>query len=133
MSIGDVQFGDLFKIILIVNDDFASFIPLLGTVQVLLTWIESKMRTNVESNINPHLFLSSCSLNLDDLILELRDSLGATVVVVTHELASIFAIGDNSVFLDPETRTMIASGNPKEMLANPPNEKVHTFLSRGEA
>ena len=73
------------------------------------------------------------SRNLDDLILELRDSLGATVVVVTHELASIFAIGDNSVFLDPETRTMIASGNPKEMLANPPNEKVHTFLSRGEA
>ena len=37
---------------------------------------------------------------LDDLILELRDSLGATVVIVTHELASIFAIGTNSVFLD---------------------------------
>ena len=37
---------------------------------------------------------------LDDLILELRDSLGATVVVVTHELASIFTIGNNSVFLD---------------------------------
>ena len=40
---------------------------------------------------------------LDDLILELRDSLGATVVVVTHELASIFTIGNNSVFLDAET------------------------------
>src|ERR687891_2858166 len=50
---------------------------------------------------------------LDDLILELRDSLGATVVVVTHELASIFTIGNNSVFLDAETRTMIASGDPK--------------------
>ena len=47
---------------------------------------------------------------LDDLILELRDSLGATVVVVTHELASIFAIGTNSVFLDAETKTMIATG-----------------------
>ncbi|NIR94059.1 MAG: polyamine ABC transporter ATP-binding protein, partial [Gammaproteobacteria bacterium] len=47
---------------------------------------------------------------LDDLILELRDSLGTTVVVVTHELASIFAIGSNSVFLDAETRTMIAQG-----------------------
>src|SRR5512144_300646 len=49
---------------------------------------------------------------LDELILELRDSLGATIVVVTHELASIFAIGNNSVFLDAETRTMIAAGEP---------------------
>ena len=53
---------------------------------------------------------------LDDLILELRDSLGSTVVVVTHELASIFAIGNNSVFLDPDTKTMIAQGNPNELL-----------------
>ena len=53
---------------------------------------------------------------LDDLILELRDSLGATVVVVTHELASIFTIGNNSIFLDAETRTMIAGGDPKDLL-----------------
>ena len=52
---------------------------------------------------------------LDDLILELRDSLGSTIVVVTHELASIFTIGNNSVFLDPESRTMIAWGDPKEL------------------
>jgi len=45
---------------------------------------------------------------LDDLILQLRDSLGATIVVVTHELASIFAIGDDSILLDPGTRTAIA-------------------------
>ena len=70
---------------------------------------------------------------LDDLILELRDSLGATMVVVTHELASIFAIGDNSVFLDPETKTMIASGHPKKLLAESKDPKVHTFLTRGEA
>jgi phospholipid/cholesterol/gamma-HCH transport system ATP-binding protein len=70
---------------------------------------------------------------LDDLILELRDSLGATVVVVTHELASIFAIGNNSVYLDADSRTMIASGDPKELLANPPNPTVHRFLTRGEA
>src|SRR5262245_51874951 len=49
---------------------------------------------------------------LDDLILELRDSLGATVVIVTHELASIFTIGDKGVFLDPETKTMLAVGHP---------------------
>jgi len=70
---------------------------------------------------------------LDDLILELRDSLGATIVVVTHELASIFAIGDNSVFLDPETRTMIASGNPKTLLAESQDPKVRKFLTRGES
>ena len=69
---------------------------------------------------------------LDDLILELRDSLGATVVVVTHELASIFTIADNSVFLDPDTRTMIAQGNPKELRDGSPDPKVRRFLTRGE-
>jgi phospholipid/cholesterol/gamma-HCH transport system ATP-binding protein len=69
---------------------------------------------------------------LDDLILELKDSLGSTVVVVTHELASIFAIADNSVFLDPETRTMIATGNPKTLLAESHDPKVRKFLTRGE-
>ena len=68
---------------------------------------------------------------LDDLILELRDSLGATVVVVTHELASIFTIGTNSVFLDPETRTMIAQGDPKKLLAESSDPKVCQFLTRG--
>jgi phospholipid/cholesterol/gamma-HCH transport system ATP-binding protein len=68
---------------------------------------------------------------LDDLILELRDSLGATVVIVTHELASIFAIGTNSVFLDPETRTMIAVGNPKTLLAESQDPRVRQFLTRG--
>ena len=57
---------------------------------------------------------------LDELILQLRDSLGATVVVVTHELASIFAIGNNSVFLDPETRTMIAVGRSQYAVAGKP-------------
>ncbi len=70
---------------------------------------------------------------LDELILELRDSLGATVVVVTHELASIFAIGNNSVFLDPETRTMIASGNPKTLRDESKDPRVHRFLTRGES
>jgi phospholipid/cholesterol/gamma-HCH transport system ATP-binding protein len=69
---------------------------------------------------------------LDDLILELRDSLGATVVVVTHELASIFTIGNNSVFLDPETRTMLAVGDPKTLRDESPIAKVRNFLLRGE-
>src|SRR5580700_9373118 len=68
---------------------------------------------------------------LDDLILELRANLGATIVVVTHELASIFAIGNNSVFLDAESRTMIAHGDPKDLLKNCKDPRVHTFLTRG--
>ena len=68
---------------------------------------------------------------LDDLILELRDSLGATIVVVTHELASIFAIGNNSVFLDPVTKTMIAEGDPKWLRDESPDPRVRTFLNRG--
>lgn len=69
---------------------------------------------------------------LDDLILRLRDSLNATVVMVTHELASIFAIGTNSIFLDPETKTMIAAGAPKQLLAESRDPKVIRFLTRGE-
>jgi phospholipid/cholesterol/gamma-HCH transport system ATP-binding protein len=72
------------------------------------------------------------SRRLDDLILELRDSLGATVVVVTHELASIFAIGDNCVFLDAETKTMLAVGNPKTLRDASPEPKIRAFLTRGE-
>ena len=68
---------------------------------------------------------------LDDLILEIRDSLGATIVIVTHELASIFAIGDNSIFLDPETKTMIAGGNPNTLLAETDDPRVRRFLTRG--
>jgi len=72
------------------------------------------------------------SRRLDDLILEIRDSLGATILVVTHELASIFTIGNNSVFLDPETRTMIAYGDPKKLRDECENEGVRNFLMRGE-
>src|SRR5579863_4366841 len=68
---------------------------------------------------------------LDDLILELRDSLGATIVVVTHELASIFTIGNNSVFLDAGSRTMIAHGDPHDLLAHSTDQRVRTFLTRG--
>ena len=70
---------------------------------------------------------------LDDLILQLKASLGTTVVVITHELASIFAIGNNSVFLDTETKTMIASGNPKRLLEECNNTTVRRFLTRGAA
>jgi len=70
---------------------------------------------------------------LDELILELRDSLGATVVIVTHELASIFAIGNNSVFLDADTRTMIAMGDLNRLLRESTDPKIRSFLTRGES
>ena len=68
---------------------------------------------------------------LDELILELRDSLGSTIVVVTHELPSIFTIGNNSIFLDVETRTITASGDPKELRDHSPDPNVRRFLTRG--
>ena len=72
------------------------------------------------------------SRKLDDLILELKNSLGTTIVVISHELASIFAIGDNSVFLDSETKTMVAYGNPHELLTHSEVPIVREFLTRGE-
>lgn len=68
---------------------------------------------------------------LDNLIIELSESLGTTVIVVTHDLASIFAIGTNSIFLDPEEKTMTASGDPKRILEESQDPKVVGFLTRG--
>jgi len=73
------------------------------------------------------------SRRLDDLILQLRDALGATVVVVTHELASIFAIADSALYLDGESKTSLADGPPAALRDDPgADEKVRVFLHRGE-
>jgi phospholipid/cholesterol/gamma-HCH transport system ATP-binding protein len=69
---------------------------------------------------------------LDDLIINLSQALGTTVVVITHELPSIFAIGTNSVFLDAEAKTMLASGPPKKILAETNDPRVIEFLTRGQ-
>jgi phospholipid/cholesterol/gamma-HCH transport system ATP-binding protein len=71
------------------------------------------------------------SRRLDDLILELKASLGTTIVVVTHELPSLLAIGDDSVFLDARRRTQIARGKPRELLATCDVPEVREFLTRG--
>ena len=63
----------------------------------------------------------------------MRDSLGTTVIVVTHELASIFAIADNSVFLDPISKTQLATGNPNTLRDECDNFDVRNFLARGES
>jgi phospholipid/cholesterol/gamma-HCH transport system ATP-binding protein len=64
------------------------------------------------------------------LILELSESSGTTIVLVTHELPSIFELGDNAVFLDAERRTMIAQGRPEE-LKHSDEPKLRAFLERG--
>ncbi len=72
------------------------------------------------------------SRRLDDLILELRDSLGTTMVVVTHELPSIFTIADNAVYLDGESRTMKGLGPPLALLEESRDPGVRQFLTRGQ-
>jgi phospholipid/cholesterol/gamma-HCH transport system ATP-binding protein len=72
------------------------------------------------------------SRRLDDLILCLRDSQGSTVVIVTHELASIFSVANNSLFLDTATKTQGAIGNPKELRDHSENPAVRLFLNRGD-
>ena len=67
---------------------------------------------------------------LDELILELRASFGTTIVVVSHDLASIFRIADRALFLDIEQRTMTALGSPAELRDDPPSAEVHRFLTR---
>lgn len=70
------------------------------------------------------------SSRLDDLILNLRDGLGATIVIVSHELPSLFTIADDGVFLDAETRTAIAHGSPSALRDSCPNPQVEAFMRR---
>jgi phospholipid/cholesterol/gamma-HCH transport system ATP-binding protein len=72
------------------------------------------------------------SRRLDDLIIRLRDSQGSTIVIVTHELASIFNIANRALFLDTATRTQGAVGNPNELRDHSVNPTVRLFLNRGE-
>lgn len=67
---------------------------------------------------------------LDDLVLQIRDSLDTTIIVVSHDLESIFTIADRALFLDIETKTMTALGPPEELRSNPPNERVYQFVTR---
>ena len=70
------------------------------------------------------------SAELDSLILKLRDTLGATVVVVTHELDSVFSIADRALMLDRERRTLVADGKPAELIKEYAGSWVGDFLSR---
>jgi phospholipid/cholesterol/gamma-HCH transport system ATP-binding protein len=73
------------------------------------------------------------SLRLDQLILQVCKALDSTVIIVSHELPSILSIGTNSVFLDAQSKTMLDTGDPKDLLKNSKQEKVREFLSRAES
>lgn len=72
------------------------------------------------------------SKKLDDLILQIGKTMGTTIVMVTHELDSIFAIANNSIFLDSTTKTVTGYGNPHDLLRAPPNAEIREFLTRGK-
>jgi phospholipid/cholesterol/gamma-HCH transport system ATP-binding protein len=67
---------------------------------------------------------------LDDLIVELRDGFGVTVIMVSHELPSLFGICDDGVFLDSETKTAIAHGSPRSLRETAVHPAVHAFMNR---
>ena len=67
---------------------------------------------------------------LDDLIRELRDGFGTTVVLVSHELPSLFDICDDGIFLDAETKTAIAHGAPRVLRDECDHPTVHAFMNR---
>lgn len=68
---------------------------------------------------------------LDELLLQLKENLGMTIVVVTHDLDSIFTIANNSIFLDTAKHTMLAKGDPHDLRKDPAHPDVARFLNRG--
>ena len=70
------------------------------------------------------------SAELDQLILSLRDVLGATIVIVTHELPSIYSVADRCVMLDRRRRTIVAEGRPADLRDASPDPLVRAFFRR---
>ncbi|HHK8499159.1 ABC transporter ATP-binding protein [Vibrio parahaemolyticus] len=68
--------------------------------------------------------------NLDQTILNLRESLGYTFIIVTHELQSIFSIADRAIMLDPVSKGIIAEGYPKELRNQSMDMRVRQFFNR---
>ena len=70
------------------------------------------------------------SAGLDQLVLDLRDQLGITFVVISHELTSILTIGDRCLMLDKGARGVIATGNPRALRDNSEDKRVQAFFRR---
>lgn len=72
------------------------------------------------------------SRQLDDLILEINRAMGTTIILVSHELESIFTVANNSIFLDTARHEISGRGNPNDLRRNPPNTTIRQFLTRGK-
>ena len=70
------------------------------------------------------------SAGLDRLILSLREQFNTTIIVVTHELDSVFSIADRIIMLDKNTRTIAADGDPEFLRDHSENQWVREFLNR---
>ncbi len=70
------------------------------------------------------------SAELDELILQINRSLGTTIVVVSHELPSVFTIAQRAIMLDGETRGIIAEGDPRDLRDHSPDPRVRAFFNR---
>ena len=70
------------------------------------------------------------SLQLDELVLQIRETLGTTIVIVSHELASIYGIADRVIMLDSKTRGVIADGDPRYLRDHGEDMRVRDFLNR---
>jgi phospholipid/cholesterol/gamma-HCH transport system ATP-binding protein len=71
------------------------------------------------------------SLALDELVRNTRDRFGTTIVIVSHELDSIFGIGERLILLDREAKGIVADGAPLELRDRSPAASVREFLTRG--
>ncbi len=70
------------------------------------------------------------AVELDELILKINESLDATMIIITHELESIFKIADRVIMLSKQTRGIIAEGTPAALKENSPDQRVRDFFSR---
>lgn len=70
------------------------------------------------------------SRKLDELVLQVRETIGTTIVIVSHELASIYAIADRVIMLDREAKGIIAEGSPRQLAAQSTDPRVTEFLRR---
>ena len=68
--------------------------------------------------------------NLDELIVEVRDTFGTTIVIVSHDVDSISGIADRLIMLDREAHGIIAAVRPADLLKDPPSPKLVEFLTR---
>lgn len=131
---GEIRAKALEKLALVGLEKYADYMPSeisggmmkrAGLARALATDPELLFFDEPSAGLDP-----VTSAELDRLLLTLRDNIGATVIMVTHELESVFSIVDNVIILDRDRRGVIGSGDPRELRNSSPDERVRRFLTR---